>query len=170
MAKERSIWITALAVATIGTLAGKIEAQTAETTIACDKQDVRYSPFDSSYGERISLSETKDLPGQLAAKSEKRSPQGTRYVLLQSADFSKPGPWTTSVFIGGVGLNGHLPRLSFIDHANGGVRVQWLNEKLLFVEVWWGRIVSTDLIFDVNSGTFLYRETAECGDMIQPCH
>jgi hypothetical protein len=165
--RKLSNWIAAIAVGVIATLTSRIEAQTAGATIACDKQEVRYSPLDSSYGERIMLATINDFSGQPSTK--KRSPQGTRYVLLESAGFSGPGPWTTTALIGGVGLNGRLLKLSFINHASGGVRVQWLNEKLLFVEVWWGRIASTDLILDVSSKTFLYRETADYGDMIQPC-
>jgi hypothetical protein len=169
-AAKHSIWIAVMVAVTIGTLASRTEAQSAETTIACDKQEVRYRPFDSSLVEKITLSQTKDPLGLRAAESKNRSPQGTRYLLVQSADFSKPGPWTTTVLIGGIGLNGRLLKLSFIDHASGGVHLQWLNEKLLFIEVWWGRIASTDLILDVNNRTFLYKETAEYGDLIQPCH
>ncbi len=66
-------------------------------------------------------------------------------------------------------MNGRLLKLRVVDHASGGVQVQWLNEKLLFVEVWWGRIASTDLILDVSTKTFLYREMAEYGEMVQPC-
>jgi hypothetical protein len=164
------IWVIAIGVVTIGALSVRNGAQTRETTLACDKREVRYSPFDASYGDKITLSEIKDSPGPLAEKSKKRSPQGTRYVLLQDADFNRPGPWMTTLFVGGVGRNGRLLRLSFTDHGSGGVQVRWLNEKLLFIEVWWGRIASTDLILDVDSATFLYKEMAEYGDMIQACH
>jgi hypothetical protein len=90
--------------------------------------------------------------------------------VLEAADFSKPGPWSTTALIGGVGLNGRLLKLSFVDHANGGVQVQWLHEKLLFVQVWWGPIVSTDIVLDVSSKTPLDEEMAQYRDMTQPCH
>lgn len=138
--------------------------------MACNEQEVKYSPFDSSSGDKITLAEIKDSTPALAAGNKKRSPQGTRYLLMQNADFSQPGPWTTTVFIGGTGLHGRLLKLSLIDHESGGVQVQWLNEKLLFVEVWWGRMVSVDLIVDINSRAFLYKEMAQYSDIIQPCH
>jgi hypothetical protein len=50
--------------------------------------------------------------------------------------------------------------LTFVDESNGGVKVEWLNEKLLFGQVWWGRIYSTDFILDVEQGKFIYREMA----------
>jgi hypothetical protein len=164
-----STWIAVLAAVAVVTLPGRIEAQSGETAIACGTREVRYTPFDPSSTKKIILSETKDSSEAPSAKDKKWSPQGTRYLLLQSADFNKPGPWTTTVFIGGAGLNGRLLKLSLIDHESGGVQVQWLNEKLLFVDVWWGRIVSVDLIVDINSRTFLYKEMAEYGDITQPC-
>ncbi len=160
-------WIPVVTLLMFALFSGRIEGQT-ETTIGCDKQEVRYSPIDSSVRGKITLAETKD--SLTPSSTTKRSPQGTRYASLDGADFSKPGPWSTAVFIGGVGLNGHLLKLSFVDHANGGVQMQWLNEKLLFVQVWWGRIVSTDIILDVSSKTVLYEEMAQYGEMIQACH
>jgi len=60
-------------------------------------------------------------------------------------------------------------QLSFQDHASGGSSVQWLNEKLLFSRVWWGRIYSTDFILNVEKEQFIYREMAHYGEMIEPC-
>lgn len=160
-----------IAVATLAAITAicvRSKAQAGEKTMPCNKQEVRYRPSGSSFDDKIILAETND-PTVLHS-AETRSPQGTRYLMLTNPDFNKPGPWSTTVLIGGVGIQGRLLKLSFIDHASGGVSVQWLNEKLVFVEVWWGRIASTDLIFDVNSKTFLYKETAEYGDLMQPCH
>jgi hypothetical protein len=39
----------------------------------------------------------------------------------------------------------------FRDHGNT-FSANWINEKLLFVQVWWGRIASSDIILDVNHG------------------
>jgi hypothetical protein len=44
-----------------------------------------------------------------------------------------------------------------------------LNEKLIYGSVWWGRIVATDFIFDVQGNKFIYREMASYGELIQPC-
>ncbi len=70
-----------------------------------------------------------------------------------------------------IGSSGEAPRrvLTFLDHANGDVKLQWLNEKLLYGSVWWGRIVATDFIFDVERKTFIYREMADYGAIVQPC-
>jgi len=58
-------------------------------------------------------------------------------------------------------LNKDAPiTLSFFDHGRGGVQIHWLNEKLLYGSVWWGRVLSTDFIFDVEQRVFLYKEMA----------
>jgi len=59
--------------------------------------------------------------------------------------------------------------LTFVDHGNGGVSIQWLNEKLPYGSVGWGRIVSTDFVFDVERKGFIYREMANYGELVQPC-
>jgi len=162
------IWITATMVATVSALTIRTKAQNAETAIACDEEEVTYTAVDSTFRQKITLTDVKNTSGPVGEKT--RSTQGNRYFSLESADLSKPGPWTSTVLIGGIGFNNRLLKLSFIDHASGGVHAQWLNEKLLFVEVWWGRIASTDLIVDVNKKNFLYEEMADYGEMIRPCH
>ena len=59
-------------------------------------------------------------------------------------------------------------RMDF-DRELDSVEAQWINEELLFVRAWWGRIVSTDLIFEVGSGRFLYAKEANYGLLTQPC-
>jgi hypothetical protein len=39
----------------------------------------------------------------------------------------------------------------------------------LFVRVWWGRILATDLIFRIGSGDFIYAREANYGLLVQPC-
>ena len=42
---------------------------------------------------------------------------------------------------------------------------RWINEKLLFVRVHWGRILASDLLIDVESGELLWHQLAEAGDI-----
>jgi hypothetical protein len=76
-----------------------------------------------------------------------KSPQGTRWLSRSSPDYTKDGPWSTSILVSDH--RGSILKLTFPDHGNGGVQSDWLNEKLLFLRVWLGRIVSLDLIVDV---------------------
>lgn len=140
----------------------------AQTQIACDEEQVDYSPFDPSFSNRIILGPLDKAYVPPAENERKFSPQHDMWLVQTDPDFSKPGPWTTTIVIG-TSRKGRPSKLTLVDHASGGVHAQWLNEKLLFVQVWWGRIVSTDLILDVERRSFMYEEMADYGDFIQPC-
>jgi hypothetical protein len=140
----------------------------AQGPLKCNNEKIRYSPFDTTYSNRIllkSMTGSGDLP-QTASK--KYSPQHTMWQARVDADTMKPGPWTTSVYFGSDG-NNEVLKLTLVDHASGGVQVDWLSEKLVFGRVWWGRIISTDFVLDLQKRQFIYREMGEYGDIIQPC-
>lgn len=43
-------------------------------------------------------------------------------------------------------------------YPNFPTKAHWINEKLIFIRVYWGRIVGTDMIFDSEKKEFVYRE------------
>jgi hypothetical protein len=140
----------------------------AQALIHCEHEEVLYSAFDRWFAGRIRLTPqpTSYVPPQ--ENERKFSPQRDRWLVQTRPDSTRPGPWTTTIVIG-TSHHGKASKLSLIDHTSGGVRVQWLNEKLLFVQVWWGRIVSTDLVLDAEHRTFLYQERANYGAFTEPC-
>jgi hypothetical protein len=97
------------------------------------------------------------------------SPQGTAAFFLGTPTTTEPGPWSTTVYIRGNAARPISLAVRFSDHGSGGVRAQWLNEKLLFLQVWRGRIVSTDLILDIETQKFVYQESANYAVLILPC-
>ncbi len=134
----------------------------------CEAAKVQYSPFNPSYSNRIVLQSVTDTENAPANAAKQYSPQHTMWLARVQADYSKPGPWTTSVYFGSD-ASYEVLKLSFIDHGNGGVQVDWLNEKLVFGRVWWGRVYSTDFILDLEKKDFIYREMAHYGELVQPC-
>ena len=55
-------------------------------------------------------------------------------------------------------------RITFEDsYLNFPVEARWINEKLLFVRVYWGRIIGSDYIFDVEHGAFVHKEMVHDG-------
>lgn len=134
----------------------------------CGTARVQYTPFDDSYSGRIQINSLRSSDAQPATSDKIHSPQGTRWLIQILPDTMKPGPWTTRVYMG-AGPSGPDVELRFVDDAYGGVNVRWLNEKLIFGEVWWGRIYATDFIFDVEQRKFIYREMAHFGEMMEPC-
>jgi hypothetical protein len=45
-----------------------------------------------------------------------------------------------------------------MDDNQGRVDHTWIGDKILFVEVWWGRIAWTDFVLDTKTLRFLYIE------------
>jgi len=166
--RAANIYACMLSFALVAVLGSGLHAQEPEARIACDEEQVDYTPADNGFSAgKILVQQLSQLPTHMGTKQ--LSPQRTRYLSLRSPDFEKPGPWNTTVFVGGAGLKGRELKISFLDHGSGGVHAEWLNEKLIFIEVWWGRIVATDLVLNVENASFIYKEDAQYGEMIQPC-
>jgi len=117
---------------------------------------------------RVHLQLEKIKPSEkITTLNKSGTPQGTRWFSETLPDYRKPGPWNTTIIIGDE--TGPFLRITARDHASGGVRNEWLNEKLLFLQVWKGRMVSDDLILDVTSGQFLYSERAGYDGNVESC-
>jgi hypothetical protein len=134
----------------------------------CGSAKVQYTPFDDSYSARIRIDPIPIPVPELSTGEKVFSPQRTRWLIEILPDTMKPGPWTARVYLGG-GETGPDEELRFVDEENGGADLRWLNEKLIFGEVWWGRIYATDFIFDVEQHKFIYREMAHFGELMEPC-
>ena len=58
----------------------------------------------------------------------------------------------------------HLVEIRF-SNLFGLSEVRWVNEKLLFMRPWWGRIAATDLLFDVEREQVIYAEAVTDGTL-----
>jgi len=137
---------------------------------ACEDRLVAYAPLGEHARARISIERPPSgLRPPLGSGARQESPQGTHWLVALGPDFSREGPWATTLTIGGNPSGGEMLRVTFSDHGSGGVRPTWLNEKLLFVRVWWGRIASSDLVLDVERAALLYAEDADLAALLGPC-
>jgi hypothetical protein len=139
----------------------------AQSSTGCDTAKVQYSPVEDKYMDKIKLQAVTEL--QVPDDAEKQfSPQHTIWLYADEPNYQKDGPWTTTVLIRST--DGQtLRKLTFIDHGSGGVKLEWLNERLLFGRIWWGRILSTDFVVDVQNREFIYQQNAYYGDLMEAC-
>ena len=42
-------------------------------------------------------------------------------------------------------------------------KINWINEQLLYFEIWWGRVLGTCYIYDVENESFIYKEMINDG-------
>jgi len=134
----------------------------------CGEARVPHTPFDENYAQKIILREVQNSGPSEPEGNKEYSPQRTAWVSPSSPEYSRPGPWNTTVTIGTM-AGSKVLQLAFQDHASGGASVQWLNEKLLLGHVWWGRIYSTDFMLDVEQEQFIYKQMAHYGEIVEPC-
>jgi hypothetical protein len=133
----------------------------------CDSAKVQYSQVEDKYLEKIKVQAVTEL--QVPDNVEKQfSPQRTFWLYAAQPNYQKDGPWTTTVLIKSADGN-TMRKITFVDHGTGGVKLEWLNERLLFARVWWGRILSTDFILDVQNREFLYQQNAYYGQLMESC-
>lgn len=86
------------------------------------------------------------------------SPNGLRSYWAVFPDFTQEGPWSTVVYVADAYEAGEALRVRINRHANVAPVVRWINDELLYLQVWWGRIAASDLVLDVVTGEFIYRK------------
>jgi hypothetical protein len=115
-----------------------------------------HTPFDPDFAGRVRLDRVRD---PVSPPGRELSPNGAYWFAVVEDDRTRPGPWDARVLV--FVEREELLRLSLVDCR--GVQARWVNEKLLYVEVWWGRVLGTRLILDVEQGAVLYREMVNDG-------
>ena len=79
-------------------------------------------------------------------------------------DYMKSGPWNTTLIIGDRTTRKPFLKAEFLDHGDT-FDAKWLNENLIWIQVWWGRVASSDLILDVSKKQFIYNQLAQYGEV-----
>ncbi|UCD75699.1 MAG: hypothetical protein JSV91_02055 [Phycisphaerales bacterium] len=140
-------------------VAGPPRAQQAGWHTPPDRWDgprVYHRPLDPDYAARFALGrlETIDQP-------EKRelSPNGAYWYGVMEDDRTQPGPWHAKVVV----YNERDYHLDLTVHDYRHIKARWVNEKLLYVELWWGRILGTCLVVDVESEKIIHAEMVHDG-------
>ena len=149
-------------------MVGIVPALFSQQLPKCATEKVQYKAQPSDLASKIHL--TAFSAADTFPKSLKRqnSIQGTRWVAMTDPGYINPGPWNTTLFIGDAGEANPFLKLHIADHGNT-LTMNWINEKLLFVQVWWGRFASSDLIFDIEQRKLIYNEFAHYGELGEPC-
>jgi hypothetical protein len=109
-----------------------------------------------------------DVPAalELAGLVAFRAPHGTAFYVMRCPDTTRPGPWKTVMYVFSNQARPIRLKVTIANHLSAGVRAKWINEKLLWLQVWRGRIVSTDLILNIETAQFLYSEEANYGILL----
>jgi len=115
-------------------------------------QQPTYLPFDESFSKQIILQEARKTVDE---GEHLFSPNQLASVVSTRPDFTQKDPWSTTLIIQ-HGKHETL-QLSLLEHTNIQVASSWINDELLHIKVWWGRVIGSDLILDLSTATFIYK-------------
>ncbi len=118
-----------------------------------------HSAFDDEFSKGIVVSRGKIHPNSNIKKVF--SSNNAYWYAVLPADYRKEGPYTTNILI--YNERGYLVNLKLLEHSQYEPNIKWINEKLIYVELWWGRILGTYLIFDVEKEQVIYKEMMHDG-------
>jgi hypothetical protein len=118
-----------------------------------------HEPFEPTFEDRIKIS--RIALNKTAEKMDKKklqyAPNQAYWYIVDAPDTMKPGPWSTEIKI--FNERDYLISVKLIDYAAQYMTtIKWLNEKLLYVQFWWGRIVGSYFILDVEKEKILIKE------------
>lgn len=88
------------------------------------------------------------------------APNGAYRLWVRNPDTTQPGPWGAGLIVDVERERHHLLLLEDIAQP---ITPRWINEKLIFLRVAWGRTVFSDLILDVEAGRLVYHEQLHDG-------
>jgi len=116
-----------------------------------------HEEFDATFGDRISII---GKGTSILSEESVLSPNGSHHLeILELTE-------RTNNTVIMISTDKTVTILLKETYPNFPTRVRWINEKLVFIRVWWGRILGTDLIFDTDRSEFIYKEMVVDGTLL----
>ena len=117
-------------------------------------------PYDENNPLPIQVREVDPIP---VPTNRVFSSNGGYWFSVDSTD-SLQGPWTNRITV--FNERDHNVEITLIRQSNYNTDVEWINEKLLFIEVGWSRMYGTDMIYDVETEEMIYKEMVSYGVLV----
>ncbi len=116
-------------------------------------------PTPAELANRVHLIE---VPAAAPVPGEPRvAPNGAYALWVRNPDTSAPGPWGAGVI---VDVETERRPALLLENVAGPIEPRWLNEKLVYLRVPWGRVTFSDLILDVERHTLIFHERVIYGE------
>lgn len=115
-----------------------------------------HEPFRPEFESRVAIHSRRVFPETLPDGERVRSPNGGYWYLLVTADFSNAAPWSSQIYVYNDRVD--LLQVELRNHGNASPQAHWINEKLMYISVWWSRVLGSYMILDVERGVFVAKE------------
>lgn len=125
------------------------------------QQAVIYSKPSSENLRKIKIERISPTNEQLAksvVEPEDNRESGPPLLAEERPDWTRDGPWNTRLYIFNSADTNRCVCVELLDHGAYEVHHTWLNDKMLFVKVPWGRLAWTDIVLDTQTLRFDYIE------------
>lgn len=124
-----------------------------------------HSPFQNEFEKQIVFTKIDNNSINIDENTKKYSPNGAYWFALKTND--KTGQYSNSSDLLIFNERGYLLKITLVNHAGQyEKKIYWVNEKLIYIQVWWGRILGSYLIFDVESEKVIIREMVNDGEIL----
>jgi hypothetical protein len=158
---SRTLTFAVISLAALASTAAS-RAQQYHTPPACwSAARMTHGPWSEQPGERVAIGRAREAAAADAKWTP--SPNGAYRFRQIDPDFSGPPPWNTRFVIEAERPEAVV--LELRNHGNGAAYANWMNEKLVLVRVWWGRVIGADIIVDAESGEIVWKESVRAGDV-----
>lgn len=129
-----------------------------------------HTPFEKDYERRISISH-EGFSGGFKLKVD--SPNKAYWFATNSDSYTLLGKngaevsvWSADIPIYIFNERDEPIKIALVNrNPNFVVTIYWINEKLLYIEVWWGRVLGSYLIFDVEKESVIHKEMVHDGNL-----
>ena len=131
------------------------------TTVQSPRQDaVLYSTPSSASLQKIKIkriSLTGEQVAELASLPKDKTEFNSRWLVEEKPDTMRRALGYAAYIFDSADTN-RCVRVELLDQAGYEIRHAWLNEKMLFIGVPWGRMAWTDSVLDTETLRFVYIE------------
>ena len=126
-----------------------------------DEPRVFHRPMDPEYDDRMRASRV--VSGASEGREWTPSPNRAYRFSLESAFDETAQEWGSTLWVDTE--QERWLRFDLLEHGSSFPEVRWINEKLLYVSLWWGRALGTYWVIDVESATTVCSEMVHSGEI-----
>ncbi len=120
-----------------------------------------FTEFDRSFEKNIKITRIKLIDKGFVKNF---SQNNAYWFVIVEPDFNNEGPWSSEIYI--FNEREYLIKIVLKEHSSYTPEVFWINDKYLHIKVWWGRVLGSIFIYDVEKERIVIKEMIHDGTNI----
>ncbi len=120
------------------------------------------TPFDNHWADRINI---ERIPATEITSEKIYSPNEAYWFSTTIIEPNSTNFMDRDVYLNIYNERDYLIKLNLLKVHRYNIHTTWINEKILYVRAWWGRVLGVDILFDVESEQIIYKEIVNDGGL-----